>query len=230
VSSSLDESKDSATSEARTRQGRGVSRIGYVSDTDTPGIRPGYVSTAYPRIPSYLGWKLTIGNVSAESIRPSRPNNLPRRPPVRLPYSRLPTPRSRPRAAASASASRSRLRLTPARRRRKRPLHPVPSVPTRLRLSIPIRVRRPHLGCHLCQKPAPPSWAASQSWLAPNRRSAARRLNPGRGGINPRTGGLDPQPGGVDPWPGDLAPWLLAPSVLAATCPHLGLRRWLGGQ
>jgi len=38
-------------SETRIRQGRGVSRVGYVSDTDTPGIRPGYVSTACPRIP-----------------------------------------------------------------------------------------------------------------------------------------------------------------------------------
>ena len=76
-------------SEARTRQGRGVSRIGYVSDTDTPGIRSGYVSAAYPCIPAYLGWKLTIGNVLVQSIRPSRPNSLP-------PSHLCPTPVSRP--------------------------------------------------------------------------------------------------------------------------------------
>jgi len=39
------------TSKTRIRQGACVSRIGYVSDTDTRGIRPRYVSTPCPRIP-----------------------------------------------------------------------------------------------------------------------------------------------------------------------------------
>ena len=40
---------------------------------DMPGIRPGYVSAACPRIPGYVGRKLKNGDVSARSIRPSSP-------------------------------------------------------------------------------------------------------------------------------------------------------------
>ena len=88
------------SSETRIRQGRCVSRIGYISDTDTPGIRPGYVSAACPRIPAYLGWKLRKGNVSAQSIRPSPTYHCPI-------LCLCPTPDP----SHAQSASRSRLRL-----------------------------------------------------------------------------------------------------------------------
>ena len=86
-------------SETRIRHCSPVSRVGDVSDTDTPGIRPGYVSTACPRIPSYLGWKLTNGNFSAQSTRygPAQLTTIP------FSFDLLPTPshaQSPPAAAA----------------------------------------------------------------------------------------------------------------------------------
>jgi len=60
-------------SKTRIRHCSPVSRVGDVSDTDTPGIRLGYVSAACPRIPGSVGRKLKNGDVSARSIRPSSP-------------------------------------------------------------------------------------------------------------------------------------------------------------
>ena len=96
-------------SETRIRHCRPVSRVGDVSDTDTPGIRPGYVSAACPRIPGYVGRKLTNGDVLAQSIRPSP--TFHRSFLSLVTYSRVPTPPTRhspPHAAASASDSPTR--------------------------------------------------------------------------------------------------------------------------
>ena len=93
----------------RIRQGRRVSRVGDVSDTDTPGIRSGYVSVVCPCIPGYVGRKLTNGDVSAQSIRPSP--TIHRSFLSLVTYSRVPTPptwHSPPHAAASASDSPTR--------------------------------------------------------------------------------------------------------------------------
>jgi len=51
-------------SETRICGGTTVSRIRYVSDTDTPRIHRGYVSNPYRRIGLYWAWKLKIGYVS----------------------------------------------------------------------------------------------------------------------------------------------------------------------
>jgi len=96
-------------SETRIRHCRPVSRVGDVSDTNTPGIRPGYVSAACPRIPGYVGRKLTNGDVLAQSIRPSP--TFHRSFLSLVTYSRVPTPPTRhspPHAAASASDSPKR--------------------------------------------------------------------------------------------------------------------------
>ena len=77
-------------SKTRTRQVTCVSRVGYVSDTDTAGIRPGYVSTACPRIPAYLGRKLTNGYVSAQfGYGPAQLTTIP------FSFDLLPTPPTR---------------------------------------------------------------------------------------------------------------------------------------
>jgi len=70
----------SGTSETRIRGGTTVSRIRYVSDTDTPGIRRGYVSNLYRRIGLYWAWKLKIGYVSEwrDTAQPTTQPYLPR--------------------------------------------------------------------------------------------------------------------------------------------------------
>ena len=95
--------------ETRIRHCRPISRVGDVSDTDTPGIWPGYVSAACPRIPGYVGRKLKNGDVSAQSIRPSP--TFHRSFLSLVTYSRVPTSRSRlclrlPHAAPRSAARR----------------------------------------------------------------------------------------------------------------------------
>ncbi|KAG2614170.1 hypothetical protein PVAP13_4KG374801 [Panicum virgatum] len=83
-------------SETRIRQGRCVSRVGhrihirYGYVWDMAGIRIHSVS----RIPSYLGWKLTNGNVSAQSTRygPAQLADSPTRRPDRPPTGDQPPP------------------------------------------------------------------------------------------------------------------------------------------
>ena len=106
----------------RTRQFGGVSRIRYVSNTDTYRIRHGYVSWTYPRAGPYWAGKPQIGYVSGlpntaqlpthlkEHIAPVALPQLPHAQPlVPLPHARLAPP-------LVAAARRSSLR--PRRRRR----------------------------------------------------------------------------------------------------------------
>jgi len=110
-----------SSSVTRTRQFGGVSRIRYVSDTDTYRIRHGYVSWTYPRAGPYWAGKPHIGYVSGlpntaqlpthlkEHIAPVALPQLPHAQPlVPLPHARLAPP-------LVAAARRSSLR--PRRRR-----------------------------------------------------------------------------------------------------------------
>ena len=107
-------------SETRIRQGGCVSRVEYVSDTDTPGIWPGYVSTVCPRIHA------TVTLETHERIHIQRRRAGHARRSVRTRCSARPRPRAAPllpwpratRAAPPASAA------PPA------PLRPRPSAPS----------------------------------------------------------------------------------------------------
>jgi len=97
----------SSSSETQIRQGTRVSRVGYVSDTDTARIRIHGVS-AYPRLngPETEKWIRILANLP--SIRPGPNFRLPRASASHAqPYTRpLPPTRSLPHTDAAAASSR----------------------------------------------------------------------------------------------------------------------------
>ena len=97
----------SSSSETRIRQGTRVSRVGYVSDTDTARIRIHGVS-AYPRLngPETEKWIRILANLP--SIRPGPNFRLPRASASHeQPYTRpLPPTRSLPHTDVAAASSR----------------------------------------------------------------------------------------------------------------------------
>ena len=162
-------------SKTRIRHCTHVSRIGDVSDTDTPGIRPGYVSAACPRIPGYVGRKLKNGDVSARSIRPSSPVAS------FVTYSRVPTSRSHLRLTHGQKAGRHRqFPASRSSRRRPPPRRPSP----RLAIRVPDRRRRSRVALRLPDRRGQagarvalrlPDWAPSS---AADSRSSSRRRPP----------------------------------------------------
>ena len=144
----------SGTSETRIRGGTTVSRIRYVSDTDTPWIHRGYVSNPYRRIGLYWAWKLKIGYVSEwrDTAQPTTHSLI-------CPVPDAPSPRRTPHLCLVTPA-----RLNPARR---------PA--TSLRLRSPATSLRP---CSPAANDADPGSShadPSSSELADSRSPASRR-------------------------------------------------------
>ena len=71
-------------------------RVGYVSDTDTRGIRAGCVPATYRRLPERIGLKLPLRYVSEGGIRPISSH------PVNSPSPRCPTEYNAPPLCLSA--------------------------------------------------------------------------------------------------------------------------------
>ena len=161
-------------SETRIRHCRPVSRVGDVSDTDTPGIRPGYVSAACPRIPGYVGRKLKNGDVSAQSIRPSSPvASLHHSFLSLVTYSRVPTSRSRlclthgQKGRTASAVPRLPLLLAPpssspspfASRRRPPPRHPSPRLASPFASQIDAAAPASPFASQIGPPPRPPTQA-----------------------------------------------------------------------
>jgi len=112
-------------SETRICGSDGVSRIRYVSDTDTPRIRRRYVSWTYPRAGPYWAGKPQIRYVFGRLRLSLQPTSIPPRIatapvalPPQLPHAQplVPLPHARLAPPLVAAARRSSLR--PRRRRR----------------------------------------------------------------------------------------------------------------